>query len=199
MRVRSVRVGHDSRESRYPVHRAMDHALAIRRNEFNHVMLECRSTENCQYIRIIRALGFTNDHVYAETPDWLVSWWSRVEVVPALFQPLPDGEPKGAQRGHSDSRRSKGSFRFMEDDQGFYVVLSSRSSPRRDLKLCFSQALRRGTGLLSPRPSGGREGWNKTTQSLQSPSRNRNVPFIPYSPRLIRGEPLTLAIATAPR
>ena len=51
--------------------------LSITRNEFNHVVLECRGTENCQHIRIIRALGYTNDHVYAETPDLLItSTWA---------------------------------------------------------------------------------------------------------------------------
>ena len=55
-------------------------ALSITRNEFNHVVLECRTAENCQHIRIIRALGFTNEHVYAETPDWLINRLSRVEI-----------------------------------------------------------------------------------------------------------------------
>ena len=38
------KVGHDSWEARCPAHRSMDHALSITRNEFNHVVLECRST-----------------------------------------------------------------------------------------------------------------------------------------------------------
>jgi hypothetical protein len=74
------KVGHDSWESRCPGHRSSDHALSITRNEFNHVVLERRSAENCQPIRIIRAIGFTNDHVYAETPDWVISRLSRVEI-----------------------------------------------------------------------------------------------------------------------
>ena len=99
------RVGDDSWEARCPVHRAMDHALAITRNEFNHVVLECRSTQNCQHIRIVGALGLTNDHVYAETSDWLISRLSRVPIQPASLaspdaccpldeqgtQPLGDG------------------------------------------------------------------------------------------------------------
>ena len=67
------KVGPDSWESRCPAHRGSDYSLSITRNEFNHVVLECRTAENCQHTPIIRALGFTNDHVYAETPDWLIS------------------------------------------------------------------------------------------------------------------------------
>jgi hypothetical protein len=62
------KVGPDSSVSRCPAHRSVDHALAISRNEHNHVLLECRSTQKCQYLRIIGALGFTNAHVYEETP-----------------------------------------------------------------------------------------------------------------------------------
>ena len=60
------KVGPDSWESRCPAHRSADRALSIMRNELNHLILECRSSENCEYIRIIRALGFANEHVYAE-------------------------------------------------------------------------------------------------------------------------------------
>ena len=74
------KLGHDSWESRCPGHRSSDHSLSIMRNEFNHVVLECRTAENCPHIRIIRALGFTNEHVYAETPDWLIKRLSRVEI-----------------------------------------------------------------------------------------------------------------------
>jgi hypothetical protein len=56
------RIGGDAWEARCPAHRGADHSLAISRNEFNHVVLACRSTENCQHTRIIRALGWTNDH-----------------------------------------------------------------------------------------------------------------------------------------
>jgi hypothetical protein len=50
------------------------------------VVLACRSTENCQHSRIIRALGWTNDHVYAETPDWVIRRLSQVPIQTALFQ-----------------------------------------------------------------------------------------------------------------
>ena len=76
------KVGHDAWESRCPAHRGLDHALSITRNEFNHVVLTCRSTENCAHLNIIRALGFTNELLYAETPDWLISQLRRVAVEP---------------------------------------------------------------------------------------------------------------------
>ena len=41
-------VGPDSWESRCPAHRSAGWALSITRNEHNHVVLECRSTQNCQ-------------------------------------------------------------------------------------------------------------------------------------------------------
>jgi hypothetical protein len=79
------RVGSDAWESRCPAHRSVDHALSITRNEFSHVVLTCRSTENCQHTAIVRALGFTNDHLYAETPDWLISELRRVDIQPSCF------------------------------------------------------------------------------------------------------------------
>ncbi len=81
-----LRVGHDSWEARCPVHKGTDRSLAVGRNELNHVMLECRSTEHCQYSRIVGALGLTNDHVYAETPDWLIRRLSGVPIRPASFK-----------------------------------------------------------------------------------------------------------------
>ena len=66
--------------------RSVDNALAITRDGFDQVVLECRSTHNCQYFRIIGELGFTNDHVYAETPDWLIDRLSRVPIQPASFR-----------------------------------------------------------------------------------------------------------------
>jgi hypothetical protein len=56
------------------------------------VLLECKSTHNCQYLPIIKALGLTNDGIYAETPDWLIANFSRVEVAPAPPQPDFDGQ-----------------------------------------------------------------------------------------------------------
>ena len=88
------RVGHDSWEARCPVHRSTDYALSIARGEFNHVKLECRGTENCPYTRIIGALGLTNDHVYAETDDWLMSSLSRIPIQPASFEKKEDGGTK---------------------------------------------------------------------------------------------------------
>src|SRR5271168_3849200 len=78
-----LRVGLDSWEARCPVHKGTDRSLAVGRNEHNHVMLECRSTENCQHARIVRELGLTNDHVYAETDERLISRLSVVPIRPA--------------------------------------------------------------------------------------------------------------------
>src|SRR5690242_6478803 len=80
------KVGHDSWEARCPGHGSVDHVLAITRNEFNHVVLECRGTENCQHTPIIRALGWTNDHLYAETTDLLIDRLSRVPIQPASWK-----------------------------------------------------------------------------------------------------------------
>ena len=73
------KVGDDAWESRCPAHRSMDHALTITRNTFNHVTLECRSAHNCTHSRIVSALGLTNEHVYAETPE---GWVRRLALVP---------------------------------------------------------------------------------------------------------------------
>jgi hypothetical protein len=73
------KVGDDAWESRCPAHRSADHSLAITRNAFNHVTLECRSAHNCTHSRIVSALGLTNEHVYAETPE---GWIRRLALVP---------------------------------------------------------------------------------------------------------------------
>ncbi len=80
------KVGKDSWESRCPVHRGSDYSLSITRNEFNHVVLECRTAQNCQHTPIIRALGYTNDHVYAETPDFLIGRLSRIPIYKAEIE-----------------------------------------------------------------------------------------------------------------
>jgi hypothetical protein len=73
----------------------VNNVLAITCDGFDHVVLECRSTHNCQYFRNIGALGFTNDHVYAETPDWLIDRSSGVEIQPALFKSSKAHEKEG--------------------------------------------------------------------------------------------------------
>jgi hypothetical protein len=89
------KVGPDSWESRCPAHRSAEWALSITRNEHNHVLLECRSRQNCQDARIIGALGLKNEHVYAETPDWLISRLARVPIQPASFA-IPDATDSNA-------------------------------------------------------------------------------------------------------
>ena len=82
-------------------HGSTDHALAVTRNSFNHVELECRSSHACRHFRIVGALGITNDHVYAETPDWLIARLRRVPIEPSLLtaaheQLPPAREPEQA-------------------------------------------------------------------------------------------------------
>ena len=72
------KVDQDDWESRCPAHRSLDHALSITRNEFNHLVPVCRGTEDCKHEAIVRALGLTNDHLYAATSNWLISQLGRV-------------------------------------------------------------------------------------------------------------------------
>jgi hypothetical protein len=88
------KVGHDSWLARCPAHKGVDLSLAITRNEFNHVLLECKSPQNCEFVLIIKALGLTNNGVYAETPDWLIANISRVEVRPVPAQPDCDRQAR---------------------------------------------------------------------------------------------------------
>jgi hypothetical protein len=74
------KVGLDSWRARCPVHRGLDHTLAITRNQFNHVVLECQSSQNCEFLPIIKALGMSNVGVYAETSDRLIGDLRRVPV-----------------------------------------------------------------------------------------------------------------------
>jgi hypothetical protein len=55
------------------------------RNQFNHVVLECRSRKNCQHFRIIGALGFPNAHVYVSTSDWLITRTRQTPIQPVSF------------------------------------------------------------------------------------------------------------------
>ena len=48
-------------------------------------MLECRDAKNCQHLPIIRSLGFTNELVYAETPDWLIGRLRNAAIQRAEF------------------------------------------------------------------------------------------------------------------
>ena len=65
-------IGPDSWVARCPGHRSPDHALGITRNEFNHVVLDCRGEKKCLHPRILSVLGWTNDRLYAETPTWMM-------------------------------------------------------------------------------------------------------------------------------
>ena len=105
------RVSEDAWELRCPGHRSAEYALSITRNEFNHAVLECRGTENCRHMKIIRALGFTNDHLYAETPDWLIASLKRVEIRTSYFMTLDAHQKNGADAAQDErgKRVSRGS------------------------------------------------------------------------------------------
>ncbi len=90
------KVGDDAWELRCPAHRSPDHALAITRNAFNHVTLECRSAGNCAHSRIVSALGLTNEHLYAETPD---GWVRRLALVPVQSASPSVTRPSRAEDG----------------------------------------------------------------------------------------------------
>ena len=79
------RVGSHAWEARCPVHRSADRCIAITRNEFDHTVLECRSGPRCMHTRVLGALGMTNDHLYSETPDGLITRLNRVPIQPASF------------------------------------------------------------------------------------------------------------------
>ena len=86
------RVGSDAWEARCPGHRSADRALAITRNELNHTVLECRSNPRCTHTRVLAALGMTNDHLYAETPERLITRLNRLPIQPASFASASAGQ-----------------------------------------------------------------------------------------------------------
>ncbi len=106
-------------------------ALSITRNEHNHVVLECRSTQNCQDARIIGVLGFTNYHVYAETPDWVISRLRRVPIQPASFA-IPDAtDSNAAGAGAVEAREgSGGTSPPDEGDPGADALTASADGSR---------------------------------------------------------------------
>ena len=89
-------------------------ALAISRNEHNHVVLECRSPQNCQHSRIVAALALPNDRVYAETPDSLISRLRGTQIEPATFG------------NHTENVEATNPCGYAPDD---WVELSEPDSP----------------------------------------------------------------------
>ena len=79
------RVGEDAWESRCPGHGGSENALCITRSERNQALLECRATQNCHPSKIIGSLGFNNDDVCAQTPEWLIASLRRTEVEEPWF------------------------------------------------------------------------------------------------------------------
>jgi hypothetical protein len=53
--------------------------------KLNTVVLECRSNEICHHHLIIRALGFTDGEVYAQTPYCLINQVRSAEIERASF------------------------------------------------------------------------------------------------------------------
>jgi hypothetical protein len=146
------RVGADAWEARCPAHRGADDSLAITRDALNHPVLECRSTQKCPHSQIVRALGIANDHVYAETPDWLIRRLSRVPIQPASFtSPGPNGDNEigtSAAEGADESARTL--LPQQEDANGDAMLASESSSPK-----AIYPAEREG-GPALPRPRGER-------------------------------------------
>ena len=103
------RVGADSWESRCPAHGRADHALSITRNELNQVLLECRSTQNCRYEQIIRAVLLGYDTLYNETPDWWIRELSGIPIQPASSESSQGHEERNG--GSSAVEAANGSAR----------------------------------------------------------------------------------------
>ena len=123
------KVGHDSWLARCPAHRGADLTLAITRNELNHVLLECKSTHNCQYLPIIKALGLTNDGIFAETPGWLIHNHSRIQVWPMP----PDTDIDWQARPERDNDREHAPCADLASDGAADSRAAAVSSPLTDL------------------------------------------------------------------
>jgi hypothetical protein len=123
------RVGEDAWEARCPAHRGADDSLAITRDELNHPVLECRSTQKCPHSQIVRALGITNDHVYAETADWLIRRLSRVPIQQASFtSPGPNGDNEIGTSAAEGANESAGTLLPQQRDANGDATLASESS-----------------------------------------------------------------------
>jgi hypothetical protein len=88
------KVADDAWESRCPAHGGLERDLSITRNEFNHVVLECRGARHCQHTQIVRSVGFTNDLLYAETSDWLIG---RLKREPIKREPVATSTERPGQ------------------------------------------------------------------------------------------------------
>jgi hypothetical protein len=108
------KVGPDAWQARCPAHKGVGLTLSVTRNEFNHVLLECKSTQNCQFLPIICALGLTNDGVYAETPDWMIANYSHMQVEPMP----PQADLDGQARPERDIDREYAPFADLASDGG---------------------------------------------------------------------------------
>ena len=101
------KLDHDAWESRCPAHGSLDHALSITRNEFNHVVLNCRSEQNCTHLKVIRSLGITNELLYAETPEWSMSQLQRAAAQLSSLVGDGAGNPRHIIKARLSVRDSK--------------------------------------------------------------------------------------------
>ena len=121
------KLGYDACESRCPAHGSLDHAPSITRNEFNHVVLTCRSEQNCTHLKVIRSLGITNDLLYAETPEWLISQSRRI----AGFRRSQIVFDRYKKKTNADTRGSIGAHDNLAANV-FYLLYLLFSLPSRE-------------------------------------------------------------------
>ncbi len=79
------RVGLDAWESRCPVHRGREHALAILRNRHGDVAFSCLARK-CAARDILSAVDLTITRLYAGTPNWVLRKLSERPIVQASYR-----------------------------------------------------------------------------------------------------------------
>ena len=93
------RVGPDAWESRCPGHNSTDHALSITRDAVYGVNLHCRSSHNCRYGLIRRALVLIGPD--RETPEEVLRRLSAMEIEPSSFREEIDQTRAPADSTHA--------------------------------------------------------------------------------------------------
>ncbi len=88
------RVGPDAWESRCPGHNSSDHALSITHDVVYGVNLHCRTSHNCRYGLIRRALVLIGPD--RETPEEVLRRLSAMEIEPSSFHASDAGENQSA-------------------------------------------------------------------------------------------------------
>jgi hypothetical protein len=70
-------------------------------------------------MRINRAIGFTNDQVFAETHDWLLNLLSGISIQPVstdLITPQQQNPAESPRMGRPRPRRSQSQARPLHDN-----------------------------------------------------------------------------------